>query len=142
MAKKISGYINLTIPGGAANPSPPVGPALGQHGVNIMEFCKAFNAKTEESKGIPTPVVITVYEDRSFTFITKTPPASYFIKQAAKIKSGANNPSRETVGQIRKSQVKEIAEKKMPDLNANDIDAAMKIIEGSARSMGVEVLEG
>ena len=142
MAKKISGYINLTIPGGAANPSPPVGPALGQHGVNIMEFCKAFNAKTEESKGIPTPVVITVYEDRSFTFITKTPPASYFIKQAAKLKSGANNPSREVVGQIRKSQVKEIAEKKMPDLNANDIDAAMKIIEGSARSMGVEVVEG
>jgi large subunit ribosomal protein L11 len=142
MAKKISGYINLTIPGGAANPSPPVGPALGQHGVNIMEFCKAFNAKTEESKGIPTPVVITVYEDRSFTFITKTPPASYFIKQAAKIKSGANSPSNEVVGQIRKSQVKEIAEKKMPDLNANDIEAAMKIIEGSARSMGVEVLEG
>ena len=142
MAKKISGYINLTIAGGAANPSPPVGPALGQHGVNIMEFCKAFNAKTEESKGIPTPVVITVYEDRSFTFITKTPPASYFIKQAAKIKSGANNPSRETVGQIRKSQVKDIAEQKMQDLNANDIDAAMKIIEGSARSMGVEVVEG
>ncbi|MGH1456731.1 MAG: 50S ribosomal protein L11 [Alphaproteobacteria bacterium] len=142
MAKKISGYINLTIPGGAANPSPPVGPALGQHGVNIMEFCKAFNAKTEDAKGIPTPVVITVYEDRSFTFITKTPPASYFIKQAAKLKSGANNPSREIVGQIRKSQVKEIAEKKMPDLNANDIDAAMKIIEGSARSMGVEVVEG
>ena len=142
MAKKVSGYINLTIIGGAANPSPPVGPALGQHGVNIMEFCKAFNAKTEEQKGIPIPVVITVYEDRSFTFITKTPPASYFIKQAAKIKSGANSPSRETVGQIRKSQVKEIAEKKMPDLNANDIEAAMKIIEGSARSMGVEVVEG
>ena len=142
MAKKVSGYINLTIIGGAANPSPPVGPALGQKGVNIMEFCKAFNAKTEDQKGIPIPVVITVYEDRSFTFITKTPPASYFIKQAAKIKSGANNPSRETVGQIRKSQVKEIAEKKMPDLNANDIDAAMKIIEGSARSMGVEVVEG
>ncbi len=142
MAKKISGYINLTIAGGAANPSPPVGPALGQHGVNIMEFCKAFNAKTEDAKGIPTPVVITVYEDRSFTFITKTPPASYFIKQAAKLKSGASNPSREVVGQIRKSQVKEIAEKKMPDLNANDIDAAMKIIEGSARSMGVEVVEG
>lgn len=142
MAKKVTGLIKLQVAAGAANPSPPVGPALGQHGVNIMEFCKAFNAKTEESKGIPTPVVITVYEDRSFTFITKTPPASYFIKQAAKIKSGANNPSRETVGQIRKSQVKEIAEKKMPDLNANDIDAAMKIIEGSARSMGVEVLEG
>ena len=142
MAKKISGYINLTIMGGAANPSPPVGPALGQHGVNIMEFCKAFNAKTEDSKGIPIPVVITVFEDRSFTFITKTPPASYFIKKAAKLKSGANAPGREVAGQIRKTQVKEIAEKKMPDLNANDIDAAMKIIEGSARSMGIEVVEG
>ncbi|MGH1375405.1 MAG: 50S ribosomal protein L11 [Alphaproteobacteria bacterium] len=142
MAKKVSGYINLTIPGGAANPSPPVGPALGQHGVNIMEFCKAFNAKTEESKGIPIPVVITVFEDRSFAFVTKTPPASYFLKQAAKVKSGANNPSRELVGKVKKSQVKEIAEKKMPDLNANDIDAAMKIIEGSARSMGIEVVEG
>lgn len=142
MAKKVSGYINLTITGGSANPSPPIGPALGQHGVNIMEFCKAFNAKTEGSKGIPTPVVITVYEDRSFTFITKTPPASYFLKKAAKLKSGASNPSREIVGQVRKSQVKEIAEKKMPDLNANDIEAAMKIIEGSARSMGIEVVEG
>lgn len=142
MAKKISGYINLTIIGGAANPSPPVGPALGQHGVNIMEFCKAFNAKTEEQKGIPIPVVITVFEDRSFTFITKTPPASYFLKQAAKLKSGSKTPGREVVGQVRKSQVKEIAEKKMPDLNANDIEAAMKIIEGSARSMGLEVVEG
>lgn len=142
MAKKVAGTISLTIPGGAANPSPPVGPALGQHGVNIMDFCKAFNAKTEDSKGIPIPVIISVYEDRSFTFITKTPPASYFLKQAAKVKSGANNPSREIVGQVRKSQVKEIAEKKMPDLNANDIDAAMKIIEGSARSMGIEVVEG
>jgi len=141
-AKKVSGYINLTIMGGAANPSPPVGPALGQHGVNIMEFCKAFNAKTEDSKGIPIPVVISVYEDRSFSFITKTPPASYFLKKAAKVKSGANNPSREIVGQVRKSQVKEIAKKKMPDLNANDIEAAMKIIEGSARSMGIEVVEG
>ena len=142
MAKKETGYINLTIMGGAANPSPPVGPALGQHGVNIMEFCKAFNAKTEDSKGIPIPVVITVYEDRSFTFITKTPPASYFLKKAAKVKSGANSPSREVVGQVRKSQVKEIAEKKMVDLSANDIEAAMKIIEGSARSMGIEVVEG
>ena len=140
--KKVSGFINLTILGGAANPSPPVGPALGQHGVNIMEFCKAFNAKTEDSKGIPIPVVITVYEDRSFDFITKTPPASYFIKKAAKIKKGAGAVGTEIVGQIKKSQIKEIAEAKMEDLNANDIDAAMKIIEGSARSMGVEVLEG
>tara|TARA_B100001989_G_scaffold225915_2_gene181230 strand:+ start:251 stop:679 length:429 start_codon:yes stop_codon:yes gene_type:complete len=142
MAKKVSGYINLTIIGGGANPSPPVGPALGQHGVNIMEFCKAFNAKTEESKGIPIPVVITVYEDRSFDFITKTPPASYFIKQAAKLPKGSSNPGREVAGQIRRSQVKEIAEKKMPDLNANDIEAAMLIIEGSARSMGIDVVEG
>ncbi|MCB1782724.1 MAG: 50S ribosomal protein L11 [Alphaproteobacteria bacterium] len=142
MAKKISGYINLTITGGAANPSPPVGPALGQHGVNIMEFCKAFNAKTEEQKGIPIPVVITVYEDRSFTFITKTPPASYFLKQAAKVAKGSGTPSRATVGQVTRSQVKEIAEKKMQDLNANDIEAAINIIAGSARSMGIEVVEG
>ncbi len=142
MAKKISGYINLTIIGGAANPAPPVGPALGQHGVNIMEFCKAFNAKTDDQKGIPIPVVITVYADRSFDFITKTPPASYYIKKAAKLKKGSGTPSRETIGHIKKSQVKEIAEAKMVDLNANDIDAAMKIIEGTARSMGVEVLEG
>ncbi len=141
MAKKVSGYINLTIMGGAANPSPPVGPALGQHGVNIMEFCKAFNAKTEDSKGIPIPVVITVFEDRSFEFVTKTPPASYFIKQATKLKSGSGAPGREIVGQIRTSQLKEIAEKKMEDLNANDIDAATKIIAGSARSMGIEVVE-
>lgn len=142
MAKKVTGFINLTILGGSANPSPPVGPALGQHGVNIMEFCKAFNAKTEDSKGIPTPVVITVYEDRSFSFITKTPPASYFIKKAAKLQKGSSTPSRAIVGQIRKSQIKDIAEKKMEDLNANDIEAAMLIIEGSARSMGVEVVEG
>ncbi len=142
MAKKVSGFINLTILGGAANPSPPVGPALGQHGVNIMEFCKAFNAKTEDSKGIPIPVVITVFEDRSFEFITKTPPASYFIKKAAKLPKGSGAPGREVAGQIRKSQIKEIAEKKMVDLNANDIDAAMLIIQGSARSMGVEVVEG
>lgn len=142
MAKKISGYINLTITGGSANPSPPVGPALGQKGVNIMEFCKAFNAKTEDQKGVPTPVVITVYEDRSFTFITKTPPASYFIKQAAGLKSASKTPGRDIAGKVKKSQVKEIALKKMPDLNANDIEAAMKIIEGSARSMGIEVVEG
>ena len=142
MAKKVAGSISLTIPGGAANPSPPVGPALGQHGVNIMEFCKAFNAKTEEQKGIPIPVIITVFEDRSFTFITKTPPASYFLLQAVKKPKGANNPGKETIAQVRKSQVKDIAEKKMVDLNANDIEAAMKIIEGSARSMGIEVVEG
>lgn len=141
MAKKASGYINLTILGGAANPSPPVGPALGQHGVNIMDFCKAFNAKTEDSKGIPIPVVITVYEDRSFTFVTKTPPASYFIKQAIKAKKGSGAPGRDVVGTIRTSQLKVIAEKKMEDLNANDIDAAIKIIAGSARSMGVDVVE-
>ncbi len=142
MAKKIAGYISLTIIGGGANPSPPVGPALGQKGVNIMEFCKAFNAKTEDNKGIPIPVKITVFEDKSFEFITKTPPASYFIKQAAKLKSASKLPGREVAGQVRRSQVKEIAEKKMVDLNANDIDAAMKIIEGSARSMGIEVVEG
>ncbi|MBX2833425.1 MAG: 50S ribosomal protein L11 [Micavibrio sp.] len=142
MAKKVKGYINLTIMGGAANPSPPVGPALGQHGVNIMEFCKAFNAKTEDQKGIPIPVVITVYEDRSFEFITKTPPASYFIKQAIKAKSGSSAPGRDSAGIIRTSQLKTIAEAKMEDLNANDIDAAIKIIAGSARSMGVEVVEG
>ena len=141
MAKKASGFINLTILGGAANPSPPVGPALGQHGVNIMEFCKAFNAKTDDSKGIPIPVVITVFEDRSFEFITKTPPASYFIKQATKLKAGSGAPGREIVGTIRTSQLKEIAEKKMEDLNANDIDAAIKIIGGSARSMGIDVVE-
>ena len=142
MAKKVSGYINLTILGGAANPAPPVGPALGQHGVNIMEFCKAFNAKTEDQKGIPIPVIITVYEDRSFTFITKTPPASYFLKQAAKVKKGSGVPNIDKVGKVTKKQVQEIAEKKMVDLNANDIEAAMRIIEGSARSMGIDVVEG
>ena len=141
MAKKVSGFINLTIPGGAANPSPPVGPALGQHGVNIMEFCKAFNAKTEDSKGIPIPVVITVYEDRSFDFITKKPPASYFLKKAAKIQKGSGAPGRETIAQVRRSAVAKIAEEKMEDLNANDIEMATRIIEGSARSMGIEVVE-
>ena len=142
MAKKVTGMINLTITGGSANPSPPVGPALGQQGVNIMEFCKAFNAKTEAQKGIPIPVVITVYEDRSFTFITKTPPASYFLKKAAKLDSGSKTPGSAIVGRVTKAQVREIAETKMVDLNANDIEAAMKIIAGSARSMGIEVLEG
>jgi large subunit ribosomal protein L11 len=142
MAKKITGFINLTVMGGAANPSPPLGPALGQRGVNIMEFCKAFNAQTEGEKGIPIPVVITVYEDRSFTFIKKTPPASYFLIQAAKVQKGSGTPSKEVIGRVTKKQVREIAEKKMPDLNANTIEAAMKIIEGSARSMGIEVMEG
>ena len=142
MAKKIKGYISLTITGGSANPSPPVGPALGQQGVNIMEFCKAFNAKTEKDKGIPIPVIITVFEDRSFTFITKTPPASYFIKKFANLQSGSKTPGKESAGRIKRSHIKEIAQTKMVDLNANDIEAAMRIIEGSARSMGVEVVEG
>lgn len=143
MAKEITGYINLIIPAGSANPSPPVGPALGQHGVNIMEFCKAFNAKTESSeKGMPTPVVITVFKDKSFTFITKKAPNSYYIKKATKLKSGSNNPGREVAGQIRTSQIKAIAEDKMTDMNAKDLEGAMRIIEGSARSMGIEVVEG
>lgn len=141
--KKITGYIKLQIPAGAANPSPPVGPALGQKGVNIMEFCKAFNAKTADmEKGMPLPVIITVYVDRSFDFIIKTPPASYFIAKAAKLKKGSSNPSKEVVGRITQKQCREIAEAKMVDLNANDIDAAMRIIAGSARSMGVEVVGG
>ncbi len=146
MAKKkakIAGYIKLAIPAGGANPSPPVGPALGQKGLNIMEFCKAFNDKTAEfEKGMPIPVVITAYEDKSFDFIMKTPPASYFIKKAAKLQKGSGQPNTNIVGKLTSKQVKEIAEQKMPDLNANDIDAAMRIIEGSARSMGVEVVEG
>ena len=140
MAKKIDGYIKLQVPAGTANPSPPIGPALGQRGVNIMEFCKAFNAKTADMEpGAPCPTVITYYQDKSFTMDIKTPPASYYLKKAAKIKSGANNPSRETAGTVTVAQVKEIAEAKMKDLNANDIDAAMQIILGSARSMGIEV---
>jgi len=142
MAKKVTGTINLIIPAGMANPAPPIGPALGQHGVNIKAFTDEFNAKTGDmEKGVPIPVVISVYDDRSFDFIMKQPPNTYFIKKAAKIKSGANDPGHETVAQIRKSQVKEIAETKMVDLNAVDIAGAMKIIEGSARSMGVEVVE-
>ncbi|APE27838.1 50S ribosomal protein L11 [Aurantiacibacter gangjinensis] len=143
MAKKIEGYINLQVPAGIANPSPPIGPALGQRGVNIMEFCKAFNAATDSlEKGAPIPTKITVYADRSFTFETKTPPASYMLKKAAKLKSGSKEPGKVVAGSIKKSAVKEIAEAKMKDLNANDIDQAMKIIEGSARSMGLEVVEG
>ncbi len=143
MAKKITGYINLQVPAGTANPSPPIGPALGQRGVNIMEFCKAFNAATQEmEKGIPIPTKITVFADRSFSFETKTPPASFLLKKAAKLKSGSKEPGKVSAGTIKRSAVKDIAETKMTDLNANDIDQAMKIIEGSARSMGLEVVEG
>ena len=140
MAKKLVGTLKLQIPAGGANPSPPVGPALGQRGINIMEFCKAFNAKTADmEQGAPCPTIIEYYQDKSFSMDIKTPPASYYLKKAAKLKSGANNPGRETVGTVTAAQVKEIAEAKMKDLSANDIDAAMQIILGSARSMGIEV---
>ena len=139
MAKKVLTQIKLQAPGGAASPAPPVGPALGQHGINIMEFCKAFNAQTQDNAGVTIPVVITVYEDRSFTFITKTPPAAVLIKQAINLDKGSGEPNRNKVGQISQAQIREIAEKKLNDLNANDIDAAAKIIAGTARSMGVEV---
>ena len=139
MAKKVIGQIKLQIPAGKANPSPPVGPALGQHGVNIMDFCKAFNAKTQDQDGMITPVIITVYADRSFTFITKTPPAAVLLIKAAKIPKGSGVPNKEKVGKVTRAQVEEIARLKMPDLNAYDIDAAMRIIEGTARSMGLEV---
>jgi len=143
VAKKIEGYIKLQVPAGAANPSPPIGPALGQRGVNIMEFCKAFNAATQEmEKGMPIPTIITVYADRSFTFVTKTPPASFLIKKAANLKSGSKEPVKVSAGKIARSKLSEIAEMKMKDLNANDIEAATKIIEGSARAMGLEVTEG
>ena len=143
MAKKITGYIKLQVPAGAANPSPPIGPALGQRGVNIMEFCKAFNAATQElEKSMPIPTVITVYADRSFSFETKTPPASFLLKKAARIQSGAKEPGKTTVGRVTRAQLREIAETKMKDLNANDIEAATKIIEGSARAMGLQVVEG
>ena len=139
MAKKVSGLIKLQIPAGQATPAPPVGPALGQHGVNIMEFCKTFNARTQDQNGTIVPVEITVFEDRSFTFITKTPPAAVLIKQAAGVEKGSGEPHREKVGRITRDQARQIAETKLEDLNAGDLDQATKIIEGTARSMGVEV---
>ena len=143
MAKKITGYIKLQVPAGAANPSPPIGPALGQRGVNIMEFCKQFNAATQEmEKAMPIPTVITVYADRSFSFTTKTPPASFLLKKAAKLKSGSKEPGKISAGTIKRSQLAAIATAKMADLNANDLEAATKIIEGSARAMGLQVVEG
>ena len=140
MAKKVTGFLKLQVPAGAANPSPPIGPALGQRGLNIMEFCKSFNAQTQQlEKGSPIPVIITIYQDRSFTFEMRTPPVSYFIKKAAKLEGGSKTPGREQIGSLSKAQVKEIAEKKAKDLNSATIEAAMRMIEGSARSMGIEV---
>lgn len=142
MAKKIDGYLKLQVPAGQANPSPPIGPALGQRGINIMEFCKAFNAATQKMEpGMPIPAIITVFADKSFSFVTKTPPASYYLKKAARIKKGGSEPSREIAGTVTRAQCREIAEAKMVDLNANDLEQATKIIEGSARSMGL-VVEG
>src|ERR1700675_3148997 len=141
MAKKVTGYLKLQVPAGSATPSPRIGPALGQRGLNIMEFCKAFNAQTQKlEKGAPIPVVITIYGDRSFTFEMKTPPMSHFLKKAAKLESGSKTPGRDVAGSVTKAQVKEIAEQKMKDLNCNTIEAAMKMVEGSARSMGLEVV--
>ena len=140
MAKKVMAQIKLQVAAGQANPSPPIGPALGQHGVNIMDFCKAFNSRTANDEGIITPVVITVYQDRSFTFITKTPPASVLLKNAAKIAKGAADPKREKIGKVSRQQLEEIAKQKMIDLNANDLEAACNIIAGTAKSMGIEVV--
>ena len=143
MAKKVAGQLKLQVPAGSATPSPPIGPALGQRGINIMEFCKAFNAQSQDmEKGAPIPVVITYYQDKSFTFAMKTPPVSYFLKKAANLKSGSKEPGKVSAGRIKRSALREIAEMKMKDLNANDLDAATKIIEGSAVSMGLEVVEG
>jgi len=143
VAKKIDGYIKLQVPAGSATPSPPIGPALGQRGVNIMEFCKQFNAATQDmEKAMPIPTIITVFADKSFTFVTKTPPASFLIKKAMGLKSGSKEPGKVSAGTIKRSQLAEIAQVKMADLNANDIEQATKIIEGSARSMGLEVVEG
>ncbi|MEM9170659.1 MAG: 50S ribosomal protein L11 [Pseudomonadota bacterium] len=140
MAKKIAGYLSLQVPAGSATPSPPIGPALGQRGLNIMEFCKAFNAKTQEmEKGMPIPTVITIYQDKSFTFVIKTPPASFLLKKAAKLQKGGSAPGRDVAGSVTLAQCREIAEAKMKDLNANDLDQATKIIAGSARSMGLAV---
>jgi large subunit ribosomal protein L11 len=142
MAKKITGYLKLQVPAGAANPSPPIGPALGQRGLNIMQFCKDFNAKTQEmEKGSPIPVLITIFADKSFTFEMKTPPVSYFLKKAANLKKGSQEPGKGFVGKVTKAQVEEIAKSKMPDLNASSVEAAMMMVEGSARSMGLEVVE-
>ena len=142
MAKKVAGYLKLQVPAGSATPSPPIGPALGQRGINIMEFCKAFNAQSQElEKGSPIPVEITYYHDKSFTFRMKTPPVSFFLKKAAGLQKGANTPGRGIVGSVKRDQVRDIAEKKMKDLNAVDVDAAMRMVEGSARSMGLEVVE-
>jgi large subunit ribosomal protein L11 len=142
VAKKITAIVKLQCPAGAANPSPPVGPALGQHGVNIMEFCKAFNARTQDKQGLIIPAVITVYSDRSFTFELRTPPASILLKRAAKIAKGSGEPNRTKVGSVTKKQIREIAELKAPDLNSNDVEMAMRIVAGTARSMGLEVVEG
>jgi large subunit ribosomal protein L11 len=142
MAKKVAAMVKLQLSAGQATPSPPVGPALGQHGVNIMEFCKAFNERTKTQEGTIIPVLITIFSDRTFTFITKTPPVSFLLKKAVKLAKGSNNPRKEMVGKVTKSQVQEIAQLKMPDLNAKDLAGAMKIVEGSARSMGLEVEEG
>ncbi len=141
MAKKVMAYIKLQIPAGKANPSPPVGPALGQHGVNIMEFCKAFNAKTQSMGDTIVPVVITVYQDRSFSYITKTPPASVLVLKAAGVKKGSSNPKAERIAEIKRDKIREIAEIKMPDLNAYDIESAMRIVEGTARSAGITVID-
>ena len=142
MAKKVTGFLKLQVPAGAANPSPPIGPALGQQGVNIMEFCKQFNARTQKMEaGMPIPVVITVFQDRSFIFVTKTPPVSYFLKKAAGIESGAKTVGTQIVGKVTKQQVKEIAEQKMPDLNCDSVESAMAQVVGSARSMGLQVVE-
>ncbi len=141
MAKKVVGFIKLQVPGGAANPAPPVGPALGQHGVNIMEFCKQFNARTQAQAGLIIPVEITVFADRSFTFVTKTPPAPVLLKRAAGVSKASGAPNKESVGQVTRQQVREIAELKMPDLNAADVDSAMRMVEGTARSMGLKVVD-
>ncbi len=142
MAKKVVGMVKLQIPGGQANPSPPVGPALGQHGVNIMEFCKAFNAQTKNMEGTIIPVVITIYADRSFSFVTKTPPAAVLLKKAAGIIKGSGEPNRNKVGQVTRAQVKEIAQTKLPDLNTTSLESAVRTVEGAARSMGIEIIEG
>jgi len=142
MAKKVVAVVKLQCPAGQANPAPPVGPALGQHGVNIMEFCKAFNARTQDKQGLIIPAVITIFSDRSFTFELRTPPAAVLLKRAAKVEKGSGDPSRVKVGQVTKAQVREIAQLKLPDLNANDLDAATRIVSGTARSMGLDVVEG